>query len=446
MVDERTSAVQPNRPSGVQASWVTVLVLTAITVGSFEIAQFVQNNWYDEAGIRTDSVLGALIEVTLMATSSALLLWPLVMRPLRQRTAAAQRETAEREQVLRDDRNAQEFYAQLHRALEMASVEDGVYAVARRAVTTIVPDATVELLLADSSEAHLKPAMQRDGSPARDGCGVSAPRDCPAIRRGQTAVYVADTELDACPWLVDRAGDVSSAVCIPVSTIGRSIGVLHTVVPATALPEPKAITQLEAVAEQVGGRIGTIRVTEKTHLQAATDPLTGLLNRRSVENLAKDLLHRGIPFSLAMGDLDQFKKLNDTHGHDIGDRALRQFARVLRTVLRSQDLVSRYGGEEFVLVFPEQEARAAAAALVRVQENLLVASAAGAVPPFTVTFGVAHSDEAGSLEELIRIADASLFRGKREGRNRVIWEQPAPLAPLPAQPAAQPAVESARTP
>jgi diguanylate cyclase (GGDEF)-like protein len=408
---------------------VIVGLLTAITVGSFEIAQFVQNNWYDGAGIAPDSVLGSLIEVTIVAACSALLVWPIVVRPLRQRTAAAQRETAEREQVLRDDRNAQEFYAQLHRALEMASVEDGVYTVARRAVASIVPDATVELLLADSSEAHLKPAMQREGTPARAGCGVTAPRDCPAIRRGQTAAYPADSDLDSCPWLVDRAPETSSAVCIPVSTIGRSIGVLHTVGPVGTLPDPSGIAQLEAIAEQIGGRIGTIRVMEKTHLQAATDPLTGLLNRRSLENQAKDLLHRGIPFSLAMGDLDHFKKLNDTHGHDVGDRALRQFARVMRTVLRSEDLVSRYGGEEFVLIFPGQEAPAAAAALVRVQENLLLSSVAGAVPPFTVTFGVAHSDEAGSLEELVRIADASLFRGKREGRNRVIWEQPPQLVP-----------------
>ena len=126
-----------------------------------------------------------------------------------------------------------------------------------------------------------------------------------------------------------------------------------------------------------------------------------------------------------MGDLDHFKKLNDTHGHDIGDRALRQFARIMRTVLRSEDLVSRYGGEEFVLVLPRAAGQAAAAAaLTRVQENLLVAVAGGTVPPFTVTFGVAHSDDAGSLEELIRLADAALFKGKREGRNRVIWERP----------------------
>jgi diguanylate cyclase (GGDEF)-like protein len=409
----------------VQSSWLAVLLLTGITIASYEIAQFVQDHWYAYLGLEIDSWGANALEVSIIAACSASLVWPVVLRPLRQRTAEAEAETRQREQILRDDRNTQEFHAQLHRALEMANVEDGAYTVARRAVSVLAPESTVELLLADSSEAHLKPAMQHAGADRRLGCSVSAPHDCPAIRRGQTAVYSSDRELDACPWLVDRDSEATGAVCIPVSTIGRSIGVLHTVGPAGSLPDRPTVAALEAVAEQVGARIGTIRVMEKTHLQAATDPLTGLLNRRSVENMAKDLLHRGVPFALAMGDLDNFKKLNDTHGHDTGDRALRQFARVLRTVLRSEDLVSRYGGEEFVLVFPGQQAAAAAAALTRVQESLLVAGAAGTTPAFTVTFGVAHSDEAGSLEELVRIADAALFRGKREGRNRVIWDQSA---------------------
>ena len=69
-----------------------------------------------------------------------------------------------------------------------------------------------------------------------------------------------------------------------------------------------------------------LRVMEAVHLQAATDPLTGLLNRRSFENHAQGMIRRNVPFALAMGDLDHFKKLNDTHGHDAGDRALRSFS------------------------------------------------------------------------------------------------------------------------
>jgi diguanylate cyclase (GGDEF)-like protein len=121
-----------------------------------------------------------------------------------------------------------------------------------------------------------------------------------------------------------------------------------------------------------------------------------------------------------MGDLDHFKKLNDTHGHEAGDRALRAFSQTLRATLRGEDLVCRYGGEEFVILFPHRSSNEAAAALSRVQQELLVSVAGGTVAPFTVSFGVARADQDQTLEDVCRAADAALFRAKREGRNRIV--------------------------
>jgi diguanylate cyclase (GGDEF)-like protein len=92
---------------------------------------------------------------------------------------------------------------------------------------------------------------------------------------------------------------------------------------------------------------------------------------------------------------------------------------VLRAALRSEDIISRYGGEEFVIVFPDLTAPQAANALRRMQESMLIALADGSVPGFTVSYGVTDTIEGIQLEELTRIADAALFRAKREGRNRV---------------------------
>jgi diguanylate cyclase (GGDEF)-like protein len=410
----------PNEKRGVQAGWLTLTLLSVITGASYLTAQVVDATAYPDLRLRSTSISAQLVECAVIACVSACLMWPLVLRPLRRQTIAARNEAAEREAALLADRNTQDFHARLHRALEMATVEDDAYAVAKRAMGVLVPETTAHLMLADSSEAHLKLAIEASSAAGVGGCGVVAPHDCPAIRKGQTALYPDDRELDACPWLVGRTTAPTSAVCIPVSTIGRSIGVLHVAGPPAHLPTLATIAKLEAVAEQVGGRLGTLRVMEKTHLQAATDPLTGLLNRRSLENQAQQLIRGSVPFALAMGDLDHFKKLNDTHGHDAGDRALRQFARVMQTVLRSEDIVSRFGGEEFVVVFPGLSAAAASAALRRVQEQLLVNVAGGAIAPVTVTFGVAESIDAMSLEELIRLADLSLFAGKREGRNQIV--------------------------
>src|SRR5205085_4044740 len=100
------------------------------------------------------------------------------------------------------------------------------------------------------------------------------------------------------------------------------------------------------------------------------------------------------------------------------------FARTVKAVLRGDDIVCRFGGEEFAIVFPGCSADEAADALRRVQEQLIVTLAGGAVPGFTASFGVAHTTDAPSLEELCRFADAALFRAKREGRNRVIVDAP----------------------
>jgi diguanylate cyclase (GGDEF)-like protein len=95
----------------------------------------------------------------------------------------------------------------------------------------------------------------------------------------------------------------------------------------------------------------------------------------------------------------------------------------MRSALLEHDLISRFGGEEFVIVLPEIDLDRAVSALQRAQEQLVVAVAQSSVPSFTVSFGVAHSDTSGSLEDLIRLADHAPFSAKREGRNRVVAEQ-----------------------
>jgi diguanylate cyclase (GGDEF)-like protein len=304
----------------------------------------------------------------------------------------------------------------------MAATEEGCYTATARALALAAPDSPSELLLADSSEAHVKLAVGNSGDGTLPECPVSSPRDCPAVSRGQTLTFSSDEDLDACPHLRDRRSERCSAVCVPVNVGGRSIGVLHTLGSAIVPADPATVARLETVGELVGARVGMLRVMKQTHLQAATDPLTGLLNRRTVEDRAHELLRRHTPFALAMADLDHFKTVNDTHGHDAGDRALRLFARTLQKTFRAEDFVAKFGGEEFVILFPNRTSVEAAAALDRVREQLVLALAAGPVPGFTASFGVSHSDDWADLEEILRAADNALFQAKREGRNRVVIE------------------------
>ena len=131
-----------------------------------------------------------------------------------------------------------------------------------------------------------------------------------------------------------------------------------------------------------------------------------------------------MPYAVALVDLDRFKALNDTFGHETGDRALRLFARTLQRTVRGQDVVSRYGGEEFVVLFPHCTALEAAEIVGRVREALAGAVAGGGVPPFTASFGLADADPDADFEAVLREADGCLLTAKREGRDRLVVAEP----------------------
>jgi len=357
---------------------------------------------------------------------AAPMLWLLGVSPLRRVSLEDRVRDTERERTLIAEAERQQFGARVHRAMEMADDEAAAVDVVARSLAVVAPHSPVELLLADSSRAHYRVAASGGPDGVGPGCDVQSPAACPAARRAQTTVFASSDDLDACPHLRRRAG-ACSAVCVPVTIMGKPMGVMHCTAPDDAPPERDQIAALETIASVAGSRISLLRAMARTQIQAATDPLTGLLNRRMFENQAREVLVDGTSAVVAMGDLDAFKSLNDTHGHDAGDRALRLFAQTLRGCLRPEDLACRYGGEEFVVVLPRCSLDDATSALERVQEQLVLNLSQGEVPPFTVSFGVAESGADDSLDGLIRAADAALLRAKAMGRNRVVVASSSPV-------------------
>jgi diguanylate cyclase (GGDEF)-like protein len=226
--------------------------------------------------------------------------------------------------------------------------------------------------------------------------------------------------------LRNRPGGACSAVCTPISFTGKSIGVLHATGEIGATFGPTDVQKLETLSSQAGARIGTLRAFAKTQLQATTDGLTGLINRRTFEEKTRKMLTDGAEFSLVMADLDHFKKLNDTYGHEAGDRALRLFGKAVRDSLRDGDIVARYGGEEFVLVLPDVTDIRAKEILERLQGEIAGAQGGAGVPPFTISFGVCSTVLSRNLEELFRVADVALYQAKEAGRNCVVVASEAP--------------------
>jgi diguanylate cyclase (GGDEF)-like protein len=198
------------------------------------------------------------------------------------------------------------------------------------------------------------------------------------------------------------------------------VGVIHATAEPHAKPDDDAVRDLGTLAKLAGARIGLLRVMVETQLQAATDSLTGLLNRRSFEQQVTMARRDPLQLTLAMADLDHFKTLNDTYGHETGDRALRLFAQVLTGSVRQQDYVCRHGGEEFVLALAGCDIEAARDILDALRGRLDAAITVAGLPKFTVSFGVVEARDQEDLPTLISRADAALFQAKRDGRDRVV--------------------------
>ena len=325
-----------------------------------------------------------------------------------------------REREMTEEAHRREFETRLANALEMADDEAEVLSSVGRALRDLLPDASVEVLLADNSHAHLQRSLVIGPNAEGPGCTVESPDRCVAARRGQTQTFDDSENLDACSHLRDRPYGRCAAMCVPVSIMGRTVGVVHRADPLSTTLDLSTKLQVEVLANQMGARIGMLRVMVESQLQASTDTVTGLMNRRAFEARVRRLRQDGVAYAMVMADLDHFKVLNDTYGHETGDRALRMFSSVLRQGFRPDDLVCRYGGEEFAIALPSCSSEDAFAACERLRDALVLASQVGGTPPFTASYGVAMSNSELSHEQLIAASDGALYRAKRGGRNQTV--------------------------
>jgi diguanylate cyclase (GGDEF)-like protein len=165
---------------------------------------------------------------------------------------------------------------------------------------------------------------------------------------------------------------------------------------------------------------------EKIEELALTDSLTGIPNRRNITSVLHKEVSRssrnGYVFSMIMCDIDFFKKVNDNYGHDVGDYVLQRVSKILKKNLREQDVVSRWGGEEFLIMLPDTELDSA----FFVAEKLRVAIKDAKMEfeehsfGITMTFGVSEFNRQNGLEKSIKKADDALYEGKQTGRDKVV--------------------------
>lgn len=229
--------------------------------------------------------------------------------------------------------------------------------------------------------------------------------------------------------------DIGSFLSVPIVTGGNVIGVLNTHRPKKNAFKKEDLDFFAAVSEHVAVAIEKARLFEKTKEDAAKDELTQLYNRRFFfEKLGKEMKrskrYKKV-FSIVMLDIDYFKVYNDLYGHLQGDSALRQTARVIQQNLRGEDIVARFGGEEFILLLPEigregavtvaEKVRSCIAEEKNIGEELLPGG------KLTASLGVASYPEDGEEGlQLIDVADKALYMSKSKGRNMVFSSRDLP--------------------
>ncbi len=258
---------------------------------------------------------------------------------------------------------------------------------------------------------------------------VFAPDDCWSVRRGRIHKVGNPREALLCRHVSSACS--GGYLCVPLIAQGETLGVLHLESgPAAAGQEAGVAVPKEqlalTVAEDMALALANLRLQETLRSQAIRDPLTGLFNRRYMEETLERELKRsirtGTSIAVIMMDLDHFKDYNDTFGHNAGDDLLNALGNLVKGQIRGEDIACRYGGEEFLLIIPGavMEVALERAELLRQAVKEMHIHHRG-LKPITLSLGVAVYPVHGQTGlELIRAADVALYQAKREGRDQVI--------------------------
>jgi diguanylate cyclase (GGDEF)-like protein len=225
--------------------------------------------------------------------------------------------------------------------------------------------------------------------------------------------------------------------CLPITTSSGILGVLHlfykcheedlTGGNGECLQSSKRM-MLSTMLEHYALSLVNLKLRETLKSQSIRDPLTGIFNRRYLdESMRREMfrsMRHGTPTGIIMIDVDHFKSVNDTHGHEAGDAILKELATFLQQHTRNEDILCRYGGEEFILLMPESDlnnTRKRAEQLCEQVRNALRITHQGVTHKITISLGVAaFPDQGPTIEAAQNAADAALYRAKEQGRDRVV--------------------------
>lgn len=335
------------------------------------------------------------------------------------------RENGLARQRLEQERDAEwatrTLLARMTQRLQGCDSHSAIVRVISRFAPKIIPDMGGRLYLLESRRNRMK-CVARWGLPPGEDAPF-APESCWALKRGQLHSPGNGTVDMPCEHVLPEIA--SRAICVPLNAQNKSIGLL-TFDNYTPGKEPPYI-YLELLAETLALALANQILRDTLTEKATHDSLTGLRNRYSLEESIRGMIDQamveGTLLSCLMLDVDYFKKLNDQHGHEAGDKVLSELARVITDTLGDNGVAFRYGGEEFLLILPntnEIEAKNVGQTLLNNVSNHIMLYESQDIGPVSVSIGLATWPRHARADNLVRAADLALYRAKEQGRGQIV--------------------------
>ena len=336
------------------------------------------------------------------------------------------RSTIERERLEQErdeDRRVKDLIARMMHRMQGCDVEAELADVVACYAPQIFPDLSGHIFVYDHARGRLA-TIGRWLEPALS-LPDFAPSFCWGLRRGHPHRSNARGEDICCQHLGDIDGHDS--LCVPLMAQGGIVGMLYFEAREESGLYAERAIYLDLMSENIGLALANIQLRATLGALATRDPLTGLSNRRHLDEVFNaeraNAESQGTPLGCLMIDIDHFKRFNDEFGHDAGDLVMQHVAQVLMSHTSERDLACRFGGEEFTMLLPGRDAAAAATRAEEIRQTIRkVALAYRGRPlhPVTVSIGVAAYPAQSDGASLLSVADNALLQAKAAGRDRVV--------------------------
>ena len=337
-------------------------------------------------------------------------------------------------EALRDQAQESELLTFARNELQLCLNLGQVYTSAARSFALLLPGSSGALCMINNSRNLIEKTCSWGTAAIED---LHPPQACCGLRSGHPRWRVKNESEIHCGHFADPGGP-DCYLCVPVAAHGETQGMLYVECTSDAVryTVERRMDGLRQLLQLTGMTVASLNLRTKLENQSIRDPLTNLFNRHFMQvALERELARaerRECVLAILMLDVDHFKSFNDTWGHAAGDTVLKDVAEVLKASVREEDIVCRYGGEEFMIILTDispEDAWERAEGLRRAVGNLRVPLDKDVVAEVTVSIGVAlYPTDGQHAEVLVQKADKALYRAKREGRNRVLLAELTQMA------------------